>query len=220
MYFHREGHRIIIIATALVVAICVAMIVTTHTWTWVHYLLVALLAVLELFVVRFFRIPKRIFNENDQQLIAPADGTIVTIEETYEREYLKEECIQLSIFMSINDVHVNRYPCDGVVEYVNHSHGNYFVASHPKASELNERTSIGLRLPNGSRILIRQVAGAVARRIACYAVEGQHVKQNQELGFIRFGSRVDIFMPKSFEVGVDLEEHVSNAITPIATIHQ
>lgn len=217
MYFHREGRKIIAITLVSVLAIFAAMALTVRTWTWVHFLFIIILIGLAFWIIRFFRIPRRIFTESTSQLIAPADGTIVTIEETYEKEYIKDDCIQISIFMSANDVHVNRYPCDGVVEYVKYSRGNYFVASYPKSSDLNERSSVGIRLENGNKILVRQVAGAMARRIVCYAKEGQTVKQNQELGFIRFGSRVDVFVPKSFTIDVDIENRVKNAITPICS---
>ena len=126
--------------------------------------------------------------------------------------------MQVSIFMSGTDVHVNRYPCDGVVEYVKFRRGNYFVASYPKSSDLNERTEVGMRLTNGRRIMIRQVAGVMARRIVCYAKEGETVKQNQEMGFIRFGSRIDLFLPLDFPISVQLQDKVRNAISPIAEI--
>lgn len=127
--------------------------------------------------------------------------------------------MQISIFMYGTDVHVNRYPCDGTVEYYKFHRGNYFVASYPKSSVLNERTSVGLKLPNGQKILIRQVAGTMARRIVCYAREGEQVKQNQEMGFIKFGSRIDLFVPKTFSIDVDIQDTVRNAISPICTIH-
>ena len=113
--------------------------------------------------------------------------------------------------------YISALRCDGVVEYVKYTRGNYFVAAYPKSSDLNEHASVGIRLADGNRILIRQIAGAVARRIVCYATEGEQVKQNQELGFIRFGSRVDVFMPKSFVPSIDIGERVKNAITPIAS---
>ena len=151
-------------------------------------------------------------------MIAPADGTVVVIEETYEKEYIKSECVQVSIFMYGTDVHVNRYPCDGTIEYYKFHRGNYFVASYPKSSVLNEHSSVGLRLPDGQKILIRQVAGTMARRIVCYAKEGEQVKQNQEMGFIKFGSRVDLYVPKHFTIDAKLQDTVRNAITPIITI--
>jgi phosphatidylserine decarboxylase len=194
------------------------MLFLVREWNVVHYLFVAGLLIFSFMVAAFFRIPRRIFTENPSEIISPADGTIVTIEQVYEKHYLKDECIQVSIFMSGTDVHVNRYPCDGLVEYVKFRRGNYFVASYPKSSDLNERTEVGLLLDNGKRILIRQVAGVMARRIVCYSKEGERVKQNQELGFIRFGSRVDLFLPLDFPICVGLQDRVKNAISPIAEI--
>lgn len=218
MKFHREGRKIGFIVVSAVLLIYAAMIFFVHVWTLFHFLFMTILLLFAIAVMMFFRIPRRVFTEDEERLIAPADGTIVTIEETYEKEYIKDECVQISIFMSATDVHVNRYPANGVVEYVKYHRGNYFVASYPKSSTLNERSSVGLKLENGQKILLRQVAGAMARRIVCYAREGESVKQNQEMGFIKFGSRVDIFVPKSFEIGVDLQDTVRNAVSPIATI--
>lgn len=195
MKIHREGKKIIFFTLGLSTLIVLLMLFLVKEWNVVHYLFVAGLAVLSALVTAFFRIPRRIFTESPSEIISPADGTIVTIEQVYEKNYIKDECMQVSIFMSGTDVHVNRYPCDGTVEYVKFRRGNYFVASYPKSSDLNERTEVGVLLDNGKRILIRQVAGVMARRIVCYAKEGERVRQNQELGFIRFGSRVDLFMP-------------------------
>ncbi len=218
MKIHREGKKIIFITGTLVFMIVLAMLLLVKEWNVVHYLFVASLVIFGFMVTAFFRIPRRIFADNPSELISPADGTIVTIEQVFEKNYIKDECMQVSIFMSGTDVHVNRYPCDGTVEYVKFRRGNYFVASYPKSSDLNERTEVGIRLENGKRILIRQVAGVMARRIVCYAKEGEHVRQNQELGFIRFGSRVDLFMPLDFPISVDLQDKVRNAISPIAEI--
>ena len=203
---------------AVVLAIYAAMIFFVQHWTFFHFLFITILLVLWVLVSLFFRIPRRIFTNDGQRLIAPADGTVVAIEETFEKEYIKGECIQVSIFMYGTDVHVNRYPCDGMVEYYKFHRGNYFVASYPKSSVLNEHSSVGLRLDDGQKILIRQVAGTMARRIVCYAREGERVRQNQELGFIKFGSRVDLFIPKHFTVDVDLQDVVRNAVSPICTI--
>ncbi|MBQ7280689.1 MAG: phosphatidylserine decarboxylase family protein [Bacteroidales bacterium] len=218
MKIHKEGRKIILISLAVVLLIYAAMIFFIKEWTFFHGLFLCILFVAWVAVSLFFRIPRRIFTEDEQQLISPADGTIVTIEEVFEKEYIKEECLQISIFMSGTDVHVNRYPCDGVVEYAKYHRGNYFIASYPKSSDLNERTTVGMRLPDGQKIAIRQVAGTMARRIVCYAREGEHVKQNQEMGFIKFGSRIDLFIPKTFEVNVDLQDRVRNAVSPIARI--
>lgn len=218
MKIHREGKKIIFLTLGTVFAIVLAMLLIVKEWNLVHYLFVAGLVVFAFLVTSFFRIPRRIFTESPSELISPADGTIVTIEQVTEKTYIKGDCMQVSIFMSGTDVHVNRYPCDGLVEYVKFRRGNYFVASYPKSSDLNERTEIGMLLDNGKRILIRQVAGVMARRIVCYAKEGEHVKQNQELGFIRFGSRVDLFLPLDFPISVGLQDKVRNAISPIAEI--
>lgn len=218
MKFHREGRKLCGILILIDLVVILSMLYFVQPWNPFHYIFAGVLIVFTLLVAAFFRIPRRVFSEDEQQLIAPADGTIVTIEETYEKEYIKDDCIQISIFMSAANVHVNRYPIDGVVEYVKYHRGNYFVASYPKSSTLNERSSVGLLLDNGQRILLRQVAGVMARRICCYAREGERVKQNQEMGFIKFGSRVDIFVPKSFELNVDLQDSVRNAVSPIARI--
>jgi phosphatidylserine decarboxylase len=218
MRIHKEGKKIIFVTGMVVFLIVLAMLLLVKEWNVIHYLFVGGLVCFGLMVTAFFRIPRRIFAENPNELISPADGTIVTIEQVFEKNYIKDECMQVSIFMSGTDVHVNRYPCDATVEYVKFRRGNYFVASYPKSSDLNERTEVGLRLDNGKRILIRQVAGVMARRIVCYAKEGERVRQNQELGFIRFGSRVDIFMPLDFPISVDLQDKVRNAISPIAEI--
>ncbi len=218
MRIHREGKKIIMLAAAVVFFVVLLLLLFVHQWTWLHYLFVMALVVTALLVTSFFRIPRRIFTESTSDLIAPADGTVVAIEQVYERNYIKGDCIQVSIFMSPANVHVNRYPCDAVVEYFKYQRGNYFVASYPKSSDLNERTEVGLLLPTGQRILLRQVAGAMARRIVCYAKEGEHVKQNQEMGFIKFGSRVDMFLPLDFPISVSLQDKVKNGISPIAEI--
>lgn len=218
MYIHKEGRKLIVGMLAVVLVVYAAMIFFVQHWTFFHYLFITILLVFWVMVALFFRIPRRIFTNDNQRLIAPADGTVVTVEETYEKEYLKGDCIQVSIFMNGTDVHVNRYPCDGVVEYYKFHRGNYFVASYPKSSVLNEHSSVGMLLDDGSRILIRQVAGTMARRIVCYARQGEQVRQNQEMGFIKFGSRIDLFVPKHFMVDVNLQDVVRNGVTPICTI--
>ena len=218
MKIHREGRTIILLTLGATALVWLLMLLVVHHWTVFHYIFLIALVIFDLLVVSFFRIPRRIFTENAGELISPADGTIVTIEQVFEKTYLKEECMQISIFMSGTDVHVNRYPCDGVVEYVKFRRGNYFVASYPKSSDLNERTEVGMKLANGKKIMIRQVAGVMARRIVCYAKEGETVKQNQEMGFIKFGSRIDLFLPLDFPINVGLQDRVKNGISPIADI--
>lgn len=218
MYIHKEGHRIVFVSLIIVLAIYTLMAFSVHQWNLFHYIFSALLFLFWLALVSFFRIPRRVFTEDAEQLITPADGVVVAVEQTFEKEYLHSDCIQISVFMNGTDVHVNRYPADGLVEYYKYHRGNYFVASYPKSSVLNEHSSIGMLLNTGHRILIRQVAGVMARRIVCYAHEGERVKQNQELGFIKFGSRVDLFIPLSFAVEVSLQDVVRNAISPLAKI--
>lgn len=218
MKIHREGKNIILLAAGVIFVVMLLMLLFVKEWMWLHYLFLAGLVVFGLLITAFFRIPRRIFTVSPTELVAPADGTIVAIEQVYEKHYLKADCMMVSIFMSAADVHVNRYPCDATVEYAKMRHGNYFVASYPKSSELNERTEVGLLLPGGQRILLRQVAGVMARRIVCYAKEGEQVKQNQEMGFIKFGSRVDIFLPLDFTINVGLQDKVRNGISPIAEI--
>ena len=218
MKIHREGKIIILLTFGVTVAIWLAMLFFVQHWTIFHILFLVLLLLFDLAITSFFRIPRRIFTENNTELISPADGTVVAIEQVYEKEYIKGDCMQVSIFMSAANVHVNRYPCDGVVEYVKFRRGNYFVASYPKSSDLNERTEVGMKLANGKKIMIRQVAGVMARRIVCYAKEGENVKQNQEMGFIKFGSRIDLFLPMDFPINVDLQDRVKNGISPIAEI--
>lgn len=218
MYIHKEGYRLLISTFLIVTAIMVLMFLFSQPLNFFNYLLIVLLYAFWLALATFFRIPRRIFTEDAQRFIAPADGTICAVEQTFQKEYLNSECLMVSIFMNGTDVHVNRYPANGTVEYYKYHKGNYFVASYPKSSIMNERSSIGLRLENGQRILIRQVAGVMARRIVCYAREGEQVKQNQELGFIKFGSRVDLYLPLDTPIDVALEDVVRNGVTPIGTL--
>ena len=139
MKIHREGKKIIMLTGAGIFVIVLLMLLLVNEWNFLHYLFVLALLVFGFMVTAFFRIPRRIFTDSPKELISPADGTIVTIEQVYEKTYIKDECMQVSIFMSGTDVHVNRYPCDGLVEYVKFRRGNYFVASYPKSSDLNDR---------------------------------------------------------------------------------
>ena len=218
MYIHKEGYRLLISTFAIFAVITVLMIVFTEQLNFFNWLLIVIMFGFWLALASFFRIPKRVFTDDATRYIAPADGVICTIEQTFEKEYLNSECLMVSVFMNGTDVHVNRYPIDGTIEYVKYHKGNYFIASYPKSSIMNERSSIGMVLDNGQRILMRQVAGVMARRIVCYAREGEQVKQNQEMGFIKFGSRVDMFLPLDTELDVALEDVVRNGISPIGRI--
>ena len=172
--------------------------------------------VLYLVVLQFFRNPA-IPIPNDQELIyAPADGKVVVIENAVEDEFLKEERIQISIFMSPINVHVNRSPISGILKYFKYHPGKYLVAWHPKSSLENERTSLVIEHPSGIQLMIRQIAGAMARRIRWYVKEGDPVTQGAEFGFIKFGSRVDVFVPLNAEILVDINQKTKGGITPIA----
>ena len=219
MYIHKEGRTII--AVCLIVS---AMLVMTtfflqrkFDWTAiVPYSVLGLFVLLNVFVLYFFRIPAREFTYNDRQLICPADGQIVIVEEVEEPEYFKGKRLQVSVFMSPLNVHVNRYPSSGKIKFYRYHPGKYLVAWHPKSSTLNERTTVVLEHANGKEVLIRQIAGAVARRIVCYAKESETVGQNQELGFIKFGSRVDLFLPLDTKIMVQKGQHVRGGQTVIA----
>ena len=220
MYIHKEGYRLVGITFALWLAIAALMAWRCSPMEWYHYVILVVLLLFWLALTSFFRIPKRTFVHDEGLLIAPADGKVCTIEQTYEKEYVDGECLLVSVFMNGTDVHVNRYPLSGTVEYAHYHKGNYFVASYPKSSLMNERSSIGMRLPDGEKMLIRQVAGVMARRIVCYAKQGDVVKQNDELGFIKFGSRVDLFLPLGTELCVKLGDVVRNGITPLAKVNR
>jgi phosphatidylserine decarboxylase len=169
-----------------------------------------------LLILWFFRLPKRIVVPVDDQVLAPADGKIVVIEETGENEYFNDRRIQVSIFMSPLNVHVNSYPVSGKIVYYKYHKGDYLVAWHPKSSTHNERTTIVLETDEGSELLVRQIAGAVARRVVCYSEINNHVVQGDQLGFIKFGSRVDLFLPLNAKINVDLNQKVHGNKTVIA----
>lgn len=168
------------------------------------------------FFVQFFRLPLRVSNPEASELVCPADGEVVVIEQTTEDEYFKDNRIQVSIFMSPFNVHANWYPASGKIKYVKYHPGKFLVAWHPKSSVLNERSTVVLQTNNGKEILIRQIAGAVARRIVTYSKEDEVVKLNQELGFIKFGSRVDIFLPPETKIKVNLKDKVTGNKTILA----
>lgn len=219
MKLHREGNASIII-TALLVA--VAGILPAYFGMSPLFAGIILLPFVVLFalVLWFFRIPKRPLPENPEILYAPADGKVVVIENAQEPEYFKDERIQVSIFMSPLNVHQNTYPCQGKVKYTKYHKGKYLVAWHPKSSTDNERSTVVLETANKSEILFRQIAGAVARRICNYAKPGDSAVAGQEFGFIKFGSRVDIFLPIGTEILCSIGDKTKNKITPIAKLNK
>lgn len=211
--FHREGRTIITITLAVCLLLIFGAYMLQGIWV---YLLGTLALVLLVLVLQFFRNPKRVLPEkNDRIIYAPADGKVVVIEEVHEPEYYQANRKQVSIFMSPVNVHVNRNPISGLVKLAKYHPGKYLVAWHPKSSTENERTSIVLENTHGS-LLMRQIAGALARRIIFYSREGQQVQQGEDFGFIRFGSRVDLFLPLDAEIAVGINEVVYGNKTVIA----
>jgi len=181
-------------------------------------IVIAAYVVFYLIVLQFFRSPNISIDKNAKHVIAPADGKVVVIEEADEPEYLKGKRKQISIFMSPINVHVNRMPVGGAITYYKYHPGKYLVAWHPKSSTENERTTVVAKMSNGTEILFRQIAGALARRIKCYVQQGQQFEQGQEFGFIKFGSRVDIFLPLNAVVKVNIGDKTTGGKTVIAEI--
>lgn len=211
---HKEG-RVIVGLTILFLLLFVVVSALFLSLLW-NYLSSALTLALLILVFRFFRVPGRKALLNDRMVTAPADGRVVAIEKVTQDEFMGGPCIQVSVFMSIHDVHINYYPVGGTISYLKYHPGNYLVARHPKSSVRNERFSIGIENPQ-ARILVIQVAGFVARRIRCYAREGTSAKQGDELGFIKFGSRLDLFLPPDVTLHVALNDRVTGSVSPIAS---
>jgi phosphatidylserine decarboxylase len=203
MSIHREGVKILFV---LVLCLLVLNLVIGHYFpegSILRYIIMAVSLLLFLFVLQFFRNPKIEVPYNDKHILAPADGRVVVVEKTYEAECLKDERIQISIFMSPINVHISRSPAAGEVKYFKYHPGKYLVAWHPKSSTLNERTTMVLTLKNGLDIVVRQIAGIMARRIKYYIRKGDNLEQGQEFGFIRFGSRLDVFLPLDVDIRVN-----------------
>jgi phosphatidylserine decarboxylase len=220
MRIHKEGYLPIVV-TLFIVGLLVgfytghALHHGTHVWLTVLVCVVAFLLIFQ--VVRFFRVPKRRINVVPDGVLSPADGRIVAIDEVTENEYFHDKRIKISVFMSIYNVHVNSYPIDGVVEYVGYHPGKYLVAKLPKSSVDNEHNSVVVKQNDERIVLFRQIAGIVARRIVSYAKVGEPVKQGEEMGIIRFGSRVDVFLPLDAQIYVKMGDRVSSQKTVLAT---
>jgi phosphatidylserine decarboxylase len=213
--FHKEGAKIIFITLIIVVGL-IFISDAFISINWIKSAIIILAIALLFLVLQFFRNPKRVADNSDNHILAPVDGKVVVIEEVYEPEYFKEKRLMVSIFMSPINVHVTRYPVNGVVKYSKYHPGKYLVAWHPKASEENERTTIVINNRIYGEIMYRQIAGALARRIVNYAEEGMRVVQGKDAGFIKFGSRVDIYLPLGTEVNVKLGEKAIGAKTIIS----
>jgi phosphatidylserine decarboxylase len=218
IHIHKEGYKIL--GFGLIILLILNIIVNIF-WAdsgivkWAFFICSFMLYIFLLF---FFRLPTRVFEADPELIYAPADGKVVVIEETLENEYFKEMRLQVSIFMSPFNMHSNRYPVSGRVKYVCYHSGQNMVAWHPKSSELNERSTIVIKTRAGTEVMIRQIAGAVARRIVTYAKENADVLQGDELGFIKFGSRVDLFLPIGTEVEIPILQQVKANKSIIAKI--
>lgn len=213
--FHKEGHKIILIALfgAIIIAI------TTHFYIpayWIKTPIQIAALTLLVFILQFFRNPKRSFSVDDTKVKAPSDGKIVIIKEIFEKEYFKDNRLQVSIFMSPLNIHITRYPIGGIIKYSKYHPGKYLVAWHPKSSERNERTTIVIKNNTCGEVLYRQIAGAVARRIVNYAKKDTEVVQADDAGFIKFGSRIDVFLPLTAKIKVALHQKVKGGIDTIA----
>ncbi len=218
MTIHKEGYRTIILT--LVIAISLSLIITFlfPDQILLRYAYNIFAVIISLLIISFFRYPDRKVTLNDKKIISPADGTIVVIEEVMENEYLNEKCKQVSIFMSPLNVHANWYPVAGKIKFVKYHEGNYFVAFHPKSSTENERTTVVIETKDKRTYLLRQIAGAMARRIVCYGKQDQIISQGSQMGFIKFGSRVDLFLPLDARINVHLKQKVRGQKTVIAEI--
>ena len=218
MTIHREGIASIILAIVFGIIVNAATYYFTPNTEWVKILGYVLSGLVLLIILQFFRLPIFPIQQNDAIVLCPADGKVVVIEEVYEAEYFKDQRIQVSVFMSPINVHVNRNPINGIVKYAKYHAGLYLVAWHPKSSTENERTTIVYEHANKTHILMRQIAGAFARRICYYVKSDDVVSQGSEMGFIKFGSRVDLFFPLGTKINVSLNQVVKGGITQIAEI--
>ncbi|GGX20401.1 phosphatidylserine decarboxylase family protein [Aquimarina muelleri] len=214
--FHKEGYKIISIALIIFIGVNVAAYVAIQIREW-QFAILAITSAFLILVLQFFRNPKRNTKINEVTIVAPVDGKVVVIEEVYEKEYFKDNRLQVSIFMSPINVHVTRHPISGEVAFSKYHPGKYLVAWHPKASEENERTTVVVK-NNQIEILYRQIAGALAKRIVNYAKEGEKVTQGSDSGFIKFGSRVDVYLPIGTKVDVTLNQKVKGGESIIALL--
>jgi phosphatidylserine decarboxylase len=218
MTIHKEGYTSIALCVLLIFvsnALIQFYYPSAHVLKWIVYILSGALF---LIILQFFRSPRFHIDVNERNVLCPADGKVVVIEEADETEYLKDRRIQISVFMSPINVHVNRNPISGVVSYFKYHKGKYLVAWHPKSSTENERTTIVIENSNGVSVLFRQIAGAMARRIVWYVKEGDKVDQGQQFGFIKFGSRVDVFLPLGTKINVGIGEVVKGGRTVLAEL--
>ena len=216
MKIHNEGFKIITLFFLLLAGIDFVLIYFIPI-TWIWSILVGASVIFFYLIVSFFRVPKRTVTIDGNKILAPSDGKVVVIEEVQETEYLNDKYTQISIFMSPLNVHCQWYPINGIVKYFKYHPGKYLVAWHPKSSTENERTTIVVEDEEGRQILFRQIAGAVARRIVYFGKEGEEARQDKEAGFIKFGSRIDVFIPLKSSINVKIGENVVGSQTVLAT---
>jgi phosphatidylserine decarboxylase len=220
MKLHREGYLIMTVGLLLLSAVQIGnyFLLSVTGWVWLFALLTIGVLVMAYLIVQFFRVPERtcVYNEND--IMCPADGKVVVIEEVVEGEYFKDKRIQVSIFMSPLNVHANYNPISGLVKYIKYHPGLFLVAWHPKSSTDNERSTMVVEHASGKEVLFRQIAGAVARRICFYMQEKQQVKTGEEFGFIKFGSRIDLFLPINSQINVKIGDVVQAKLTKIGEL--
>ena len=215
---HHEGTGLLISLFVILAVVCAPL------WIWVRPLVwpaavTAVCAVFYFFVVNFFRSPRRIFRgDRKDVVVSSADGTVVALEETVENEIIKGPCIQLSVFMSVLNVHANWFPVDGRVTYVKHHNGRFMAAYLPKSSTENERSTVAIETAGGQTVVMRQIAGAMAKRIVTYARPGEEASIEDHMGFIKFGSRVDLFLPLDTEIYVKIGDKTTGGITEVARL--
>ena len=216
MTIHKAGYKLLLKILIIGILINLAAYYFINNSIIVHTVLIVSI-VIYLLIVNFFRFPNRVIIQDDNTVLAPADGKIVVIEETEEPEYFKDRRLQVSIFMNIFNVHINWFPVNGVIKYFKYHKGNFAAAYRPKSSTENERTTIVIECNNGKTVLMRQIAGAMAKRIVSYAPVGGKARQDQHAGFIKFGSRVDLFLPLDTKIDVKLGQKTTGSQTVIGT---
>lgn len=215
--FHKEGYKIMTLTAIILIAINIVTYSFIETY-WIKFVILVASILFFLLIIQFFRNPKRTTDHNNEHIIAPVDGKVVAIEEVEEKEYFKEKRLQISIFMSPINVHVTRHPVGGKVTYSKYHPGKFLVAWHPKSSEENERTTVVVKNEVAGEIMYRQIAGALAKRIVNYAEVGSEVVQGSDSGFIKFGSRVDVFVPIGTKVNVEINQKVKGGVSVIADV--
>jgi phosphatidylserine decarboxylase len=220
MRIHREGTKIIIVIWGLVLLVLLMINGFFPEQTFIHYFLYGLAILFMVAVMLFFRYTNRLGEVDETLIMCPADGTVIQIREVFEDEYFKDKRLLVSIFMSIVNIHVNWFPVNGTIRYIRYHPGKFLLAFLPKSSKLNEHNSIVIETPGGPPVLVRQIAGGVARRIVCYPSEGDSVKQGQQIGIIKFGSRVELFLPLYTELFVKEKQKVKAGLTRIGRFTQ